>query len=252
MAHSLGIQLDRATDVPLGTQLAWQLRAAIAAGALRPGDRLPGVRELAGDAGVNVNTVRAVYARLAEQGAIVSEHGRGTFVRDGGRAGGGGLGELVELTAREARRRRVDPRELAAMLYARAETGETAGTRGAEAAPAPDEIAERRALRAEIEALEHQLATLEAPLAAVAGAPQAEPVERLPAAAGARLVNARELAATRDALAERVSARRAELRGARAAARRRALEPPQRPRPEPDSAWPELLAGAAGLRARRA
>jgi DNA-binding transcriptional regulator YhcF (GntR family) len=245
------INLDRSSDVPLGTQLAWQLRAAIAAGSLRPGDRLPGVRELAAEAAVNVNTVRAVYGRLAEQGAIVSEHGRGTFVRDGG-AARGGVGELVERVAGEARRRRVDPRELAALLYARAEAGggdEAAGG----AASAADEIAERRALRAEIEALEHQLATLEAPRATGAGARADEGLpERLGAAVGARLVSARELAATRDALAERVSARRAELRGARAAARRRALEPPQRPRPEPDSAWPELLAGAAGLRARRA
>src|SRR5918997_2984916 len=74
--------LDRASDVPLGTQLAWRLRSLIASGRLREGDRLPGVREMASLAGVNVNTVRTVYARLADQGVIVSEHGRGTFVTD--------------------------------------------------------------------------------------------------------------------------------------------------------------------------
>ena len=47
---------------------------------LRPGDRLPSVRELARTAGVNVNTVRSVYARLEAEGAVQSEHGRGTFV----------------------------------------------------------------------------------------------------------------------------------------------------------------------------
>ena len=38
-------------------------------------------------AGVNVNTVRTVYARLEQQGLLSSEHGRGTFVRGGERAG---------------------------------------------------------------------------------------------------------------------------------------------------------------------
>src|SRR5256885_8984976 len=100
MAH-FDLTLERGSDVPLGTQLAWKLRAAIAAGALRPGDRLPAVRELAAGAGVNVNTARAVYARLAQQGVIVSEHGRGTFVGAAGR--GAGLADLVERVAREAR-----------------------------------------------------------------------------------------------------------------------------------------------------
>jgi DNA-binding transcriptional MocR family regulator len=38
------------------------------------------VRELATAAGVNVNTARAVYARLESEGIVASEHGRGTFV----------------------------------------------------------------------------------------------------------------------------------------------------------------------------
>ena len=58
------LSVDRDSDVPLGTQLAWKLRTAIATGLLQPGERLPGVRELAGAADVNVNTVRSVYARL--------------------------------------------------------------------------------------------------------------------------------------------------------------------------------------------
>ena len=49
---------------------------------MKPGDKLPSVRELAVEAGVNVNTVRAVYARLESQGLIRSEQGRGTFVTD--------------------------------------------------------------------------------------------------------------------------------------------------------------------------
>src|SRR5947208_675208 len=93
----LDLKLDRESDIPLGTQLSWKLRGAIAAGALRPGDRLPAVRELASAAGVNVNTVRTVYARLAARHEIVSEHGRGTFVRSSGTAND--LGELVARAA---------------------------------------------------------------------------------------------------------------------------------------------------------
>src|SRR3954449_10223733 len=85
----MDLSVERGSDVPVGTQLTWKLRAAIASGSLRPGDRLPAVRELATAAGVNVNTARAVYARLVEHGVIVSEHGRGTFVASAPARGAG-------------------------------------------------------------------------------------------------------------------------------------------------------------------
>jgi DNA-binding GntR family transcriptional regulator len=53
----LAPDLARADDLPLGAQLAWRLRVLIASGQLGPGDRLPGVRELASGTGVNVNTL---------------------------------------------------------------------------------------------------------------------------------------------------------------------------------------------------
>src|SRR3954453_759196 len=151
----MDLSVQRGSDIPLGTQLAWKLRAAIAAGALRSGDRLPAVRELAAAAGVNVNTARAVYARLAEQGVIVSEHGRGTFVASvPGR--GPGLAGLVDRVARDAHKHGVDPRELAAFLYARFDPPTTPPL-------AEDDADARRALRAEIEALEEQLTALAPP-----------------------------------------------------------------------------------------
>jgi DNA-binding transcriptional regulator YhcF (GntR family) len=82
MTDQLGARVDRASGVPLGTQLVEQIRAAVAGGSLAGGDRLPSVRELAESAGVNVNTVRAAYARLESDGVVRSEHGRGTFVAD--------------------------------------------------------------------------------------------------------------------------------------------------------------------------
>src|SRR2546423_920656 len=79
-ARDLGLSVDRGAEVPLGTQLAWRLRQLVDGGSLRPGDRLPSVRELAIEAGVNVNTARSVYGRLENEGLVSSEQGRGTFV----------------------------------------------------------------------------------------------------------------------------------------------------------------------------
>jgi DNA-binding transcriptional regulator YhcF (GntR family) len=80
MDPQLELRVDRGGGVPLGTQLAWRLRGLIDSGELAPGNRLPSIRELATAADVNVNTVRAVYARLEREGVVHSEHGRGTFV----------------------------------------------------------------------------------------------------------------------------------------------------------------------------
>src|SRR3954447_23359254 len=72
--------LNRDGDVPLGTQLAWQVQALIVNGRLRPGEQLPSVRRLADVAGVNVNTMRSVYERLEGEGFVRTHHSRGTFV----------------------------------------------------------------------------------------------------------------------------------------------------------------------------
>lgn len=79
MAIELQLEIDRGSTIPLGIQLAARIRAALADGTLAPGDRLPSVRKLAEVAGVNVNTVRNVYAKLEVDGLVHSEQGRGTF-----------------------------------------------------------------------------------------------------------------------------------------------------------------------------
>jgi GntR family transcriptional regulator len=85
MPPKLDLAVDRRADVPLGAQLADRIRAALSDGTLGPSDRLPSVRALAEAAGVNVNTARAVYARLESEGIVRSEQGRGTFISGAGR-----------------------------------------------------------------------------------------------------------------------------------------------------------------------
>lgn len=72
------IELDAA--VPLTEQLVTELRGAIARGELRPGDPLPSVRQLAGDLGINLNTVSRAYRLLEETGLVSTRRGRGTRV----------------------------------------------------------------------------------------------------------------------------------------------------------------------------
>ncbi len=90
------LRLDPTAGVTLGTQIVRQIRLAVAAGRIRPGEQLPPARELAADLGVNFHTVRKAYADLAVEGLLDVGQGRGTFVAEGApRLGAADLRELV-------------------------------------------------------------------------------------------------------------------------------------------------------------
>jgi GntR family transcriptional regulator len=76
------LDVERESDVPISTQIYWQLAYQIDSGRLLPGSRLPPVRELGAALRVNPNTIRAVYRRLADAGYVTSRHGAGTHVAD--------------------------------------------------------------------------------------------------------------------------------------------------------------------------
>ena len=117
MTLATQFRLDRGSGVPLGVQLGAKLEQAIRGGALKPGDQLPSVRQMAGLAAVNVNTVRSVYARLEQRGLLSSEQGRGTFVR--GRAESEAAGPGADREYRRELMRQIAELERQAAYYTR-------------------------------------------------------------------------------------------------------------------------------------
>jgi 2-aminoadipate transaminase len=73
--------INRDGDVSLTQQIVDALTAAIEAGELGPGDRLPPTREVAELAGVNHLTAARAYRKLADAGLVTGRVGAGTFVR---------------------------------------------------------------------------------------------------------------------------------------------------------------------------
>jgi DNA-binding transcriptional MocR family regulator len=82
MSYKLNLSgLQREGGVSITQQLVDRISAAIEAGELEPGAKLPPTRELAAQAGVNHLTAARVYRKLAELGYVTASVGRGTFVR---------------------------------------------------------------------------------------------------------------------------------------------------------------------------
>jgi GntR family transcriptional regulator len=67
---------------PIWRQIEEGVRRLIAIGALKPGEPVPSVRELAQSLRVNPNTVARSYQRLTETGVLIVRRGEGTYVAD--------------------------------------------------------------------------------------------------------------------------------------------------------------------------
>jgi DNA-binding transcriptional regulator YhcF (GntR family) len=150
---------DPTADLPVGVQLSWRLRALIATGRLAPGERLPSFRQLAEWGGVNVNTVRAVYAGLEDDGLVVSRQGQGTFV-DERIDTAPELEEIASDALRRALDAGLDPSDLIVVTAACASM-EEAATEGEELPALGGEseaIEVRHELRRQIARLEIELA----------------------------------------------------------------------------------------------
>lgn len=69
-------------DIPIYLQIMNQVKAQIAAGILKPGEKIAPVRELAMEAGVNPNTMQKALAELEREGVLYSKRTAGRFVAD--------------------------------------------------------------------------------------------------------------------------------------------------------------------------
>jgi GntR family transcriptional regulator len=78
----VNLTVDAGDPTPPYEQLRRQLADLVGAGALRPGDRLPPLRQLAGDLGLAVGTVARTYRELEAEGLLTSRRGGGTRISD--------------------------------------------------------------------------------------------------------------------------------------------------------------------------
>lgn len=69
-------------DRPIYTQLLEQIQARIVTGQYKSGERLPSVRELAAEAGVNPNTMQRALAELERIGLVYSQRTSGRMITD--------------------------------------------------------------------------------------------------------------------------------------------------------------------------
>lgn len=76
--------LRPSSGVPIYRQIVDQTRRLVATGALAPGDKLPSVRTIASDLGVNPMTVSKAYSLLDQAGIVVRRAGVGMVVARAG------------------------------------------------------------------------------------------------------------------------------------------------------------------------
>ena len=103
----MNLTLETSGTVPIYQQIAEQIHRRVAMGALKPGDPVPSVRQLALELTINPNTVARAYLELEYQGILHKRQGQGTYVSPGAakasrREGGRMVVALLERAIAEA------------------------------------------------------------------------------------------------------------------------------------------------------
>lgn len=94
----MNILISNANDKPIYEQICTQIKNAVLAGALRPGDALPSIRSLAKDLRVSVITTKRAYEELEQAGFIRTIPAKGSYVAENNTAQirEGYLGQIEE------------------------------------------------------------------------------------------------------------------------------------------------------------
>lgn len=128
------VSLPQAGSGPKYRRVADAIHAAIRAGDLNAGDKLPPVRELAWSLGITPGTVARAYTLLTNAGHAVAEVGRGTFVADRGAGQTEPMQEYVSVPVQDGKISLVSPQlpdlgQVALLRAAFARVGATAPER---------------------------------------------------------------------------------------------------------------------------
>jgi len=74
------LELDNKSGIPVYRQIIQKVEYDMSLGLLKPGDKLPTVRQLAVDLKINPNTVAKAYNELELRGLVNTQVGYGTFI----------------------------------------------------------------------------------------------------------------------------------------------------------------------------
>jgi GntR family transcriptional regulator len=80
LAAKLAALLDPGDERPLSSQIVDRIWLDVISGAIETGERLPTVRQLAIDLGINPKIVDRAYQRLERLGVVSTRPGQGTYV----------------------------------------------------------------------------------------------------------------------------------------------------------------------------
>ena len=115
------LSIDVHSDVAIYQQIVRQIKFAIAAGTLSPGQLLPSARVLSGRLTINPNTVARAFAELQSDGVVETLRGRGMVVRDDAvalcrRERESALGERIAATLSEAWHAGLDEKRIRSLV----------------------------------------------------------------------------------------------------------------------------------------
>jgi len=78
------LRIDPSNSLPIYAQVVDQVKALVACRALRPGDAVPSIRDLAATLRINRNTAAKAYQLLEADGVLETRQGQGSVVAEGG------------------------------------------------------------------------------------------------------------------------------------------------------------------------